>query len=160
MKRIDMYVSRVEKHDKCHLRNLAHVPRSRGCVGRVKGGRVLLGVMTCAFYFKIFTLIPFLLHYYHVTFRHVTPHMTHSIRLPITWSPPHSFSHMTHCFPRESYLYLYAFPHESLWLWWLYVSPTISDSQWFPMNHSIVYWWLCWEYRSLWLVTTILRTYY
>ena len=41
-------------------------------------------VTTCAFYFKFSLLIPFLLHYYHVTFCHVTPHMTHSIRLPIT----------------------------------------------------------------------------
>ena len=47
--------------------------------------------MTCVFYFKTVTLIPFLLHYYHVTFSHVTPHMTHSNHLLLTWSPLLSF---------------------------------------------------------------------
>ena len=89
------------------------------------------------FTLKTFILIPFLLHYYHVTFSHVTPHMTHSILLLITWSPTSFFSHDS-LFPLWVIPISYAFPHESLWLWWLYVSPIISDSQWFPMNHSIV----------------------
>ena len=88
-------------------------------------------------YFKTFTLIPFLLHYYHVTFCHVTPHMTHSIHLHITWSPTSSFSHDS-LFPLWVITLSWTFPHESLWLWWLYASPTISDSQWLPMSHFLL----------------------
>ena len=111
-------------------------------------------VTTCAFYFKTFTLIPFLLHYYHVTFHHVRSHMTHSIPLPIIWPPHFLFSHDS-LFPLWVIPLSLMFPHESLWLRWLYVSPTISDSQWFLMNHSIVYLWLGWEPLLIWLVTRI-----